>query len=57
VKPRAGLDAMVERKISSPCRESNPGRSVRSLVAKPAVIPLKFIVERFILGNNMIVLI
>jgi hypothetical protein len=24
VGPRAGLDAVVERKIPSPCRESNP---------------------------------
>jgi hypothetical protein len=24
--PRAGLDVTVKRKISSPCRQSNPGR-------------------------------
>jgi hypothetical protein len=29
---RAGLDAVAKRKIPSPCRESNLGRPVRSLV-------------------------
>jgi hypothetical protein len=29
--PRVGLDAVEYRKISCPCRESNPGRPVRSL--------------------------
>jgi hypothetical protein len=33
VGPRAGLDAMTMRKISSPCRESNPSRPACSLVA------------------------
>jgi hypothetical protein len=28
--PRAGPDAMVQRKISCPCRESNPGRPAHS---------------------------
>jgi hypothetical protein len=28
VGPRAGLDAVVQRKISCPCRESNPSRPV-----------------------------
>jgi hypothetical protein len=36
--PRAGLDAMEKREISFLCREENPGRSVRSLVAIPTVI-------------------
>jgi len=30
--PRDGKDAMVNRKILKPCRESNPGRPTRSLV-------------------------
>jgi hypothetical protein len=29
---RAGLEMVVKRKIPFPCRESNPGRSVRNLV-------------------------
>jgi hypothetical protein len=28
--PRAGVEAMEKRKISCPCQESKPGRSVRS---------------------------
>jgi hypothetical protein len=28
--PRAGLDAVEKRKISCPCRDSNPSRSARS---------------------------
>jgi hypothetical protein len=30
VGTRVGLDAVVHRKLSCPCRESNPGRSTRS---------------------------
>jgi hypothetical protein len=29
---QSGLDAVARRKNPSPCRESNPGRSTRSLV-------------------------
>jgi hypothetical protein len=36
VDPRAGLDAVAKRKIPSPCRESNPCRQARGLVAIPA---------------------
>jgi hypothetical protein len=32
VSPRAGLDAVAKRKISSHCRESNPDRPAPSLV-------------------------
>jgi hypothetical protein len=32
---RTGLNAVEKRVISYPCRESNPGRSARSLVAVP----------------------
>jgi hypothetical protein len=32
VGPRAGLDAVAKRKTLYPCRDSNPGRPVRSLV-------------------------
>jgi hypothetical protein len=35
VVPRAGLDAVAKRKYACHCRESNPGRPVRSLVVKP----------------------
>jgi hypothetical protein len=35
VGPRAGLDAMEERKISCPYREWNPGRPARSPVDIP----------------------
>jgi hypothetical protein len=35
VGPRAGLDVTEKRKISFPCRESNPGRPACSLVAIP----------------------
>jgi hypothetical protein len=33
--PVASMDAMEERKISYPCRESNLGRPAHSLVIKP----------------------
>jgi hypothetical protein len=36
VGPRTCLDAVVKRKILSPCRDSNTGRSVRSLVTIPS---------------------
>jgi hypothetical protein len=32
VGPRAGLNSMEKRKISCPCQESNPRRSVHRLV-------------------------
>jgi hypothetical protein len=35
VGPRAGLDATEKNKISCPCRETNPSRPARSLVAIP----------------------
>jgi hypothetical protein len=35
VGPRAGLDEMSKRKITSPCQESNPDSPVRSLIAIP----------------------
>jgi hypothetical protein len=35
VGPRAGLDAVVKRKILIPYRESNLGRPARNLVAIP----------------------
>jgi hypothetical protein len=31
VEPSAGLDAVEKRRISCPCRESNPGRPASSL--------------------------
>jgi hypothetical protein len=34
VRPRANIDAVANRKIPCPCRESNPGRSAHSLVTK-----------------------
>jgi hypothetical protein len=33
IGPRAVLDSVAKRKIHRPCRESNPGRPARSLVA------------------------
>jgi hypothetical protein len=33
VGSRGGLDAVAKDKVPSPCRESKPGRPVRSLVA------------------------
>jgi hypothetical protein len=38
VSPRAGLDAVEKRKISCPCRESNPGRPAHT---QPVAIPTK----------------
>jgi hypothetical protein len=32
VDPRAGLDEVAKKSLYHPCQESNPGRSVRSLV-------------------------
>jgi len=41
VNPRAGLDAMVKRKIPSGCGESNPDHPTCSLVSvKGKVVPV-----------------
>jgi hypothetical protein len=40
VDPRTFLEAVAKRKISLPCRESNPGRPARSLVTILIELPL-----------------
>jgi hypothetical protein len=43
VGTRTGLDAVVKRKIPSPCLESNPDRTVRSLINTPTELALLFL--------------
>jgi hypothetical protein len=41
VGPRAGLDAVVKRKIPSPCRDSNPIYVVKSVRLSPAPMVMR----------------
>jgi hypothetical protein len=50
--PRAGLDAVVKRRIPSPCRELNPDRPGRSLVSIPTELSRLLIVFVFNLFND-----
>jgi hypothetical protein len=53
VGPRAGLDAVVKRKIPSPCGEWNPGRSARSLVTILTELPRLTLWDRQISSCDM----
>jgi hypothetical protein len=47
VGPRVGLDAVEERKVFYPCRESNPGCSARS----PSLYRLSWAPVKVLLGG------
>jgi hypothetical protein len=47
---RDGLDAVVKRKISTLCRESNPRRPARSLVIMLTELSRRNVVASFVRG-------
>jgi hypothetical protein len=53
VGPRAGLDEMAKRKIRSRCRESNPDRPVRILIAILTELP-DFLFSVFFLVSSVL---